>query len=359
MEDATPEAASSDTGSTSADTGSADTSTPVTDAGPIMISAPDDTWTWVNIPGAVCGNGSATGIGVNPHAGATHLLIYLQGGGACTTGDECWGASPVASNMTGYGATDFATDATKELSIFQRTSSLGNPWDDADLVFVPYCTGDLHIGTAMTSLTPTGGKPTPTYFYGGHNVDLDLASLALTYKGLTHVWLSGISAGGFGSYLNQDFAARAFPGIPLDIVDDSGPAVPIMVGGITVTVAEIPWGVQLPAGCPTCMSLVDVFNYDRKTYPMSKYAFLTYQTDAVLPSFFYPGVALSTSEPEFAMELQTFIMSFASDPNAHAFVAESTGHGVLIGEDTTADPYILPWLTEMATDSSMWANEMH
>jgi hypothetical protein len=239
------------------------------------------------------------------------------------------------------------------LSIFQRGSTVGNPWDDADLVFVPYCTGDLHVGTAMTSLTPTGGKPTPTYFYGGRNVDLDLASLALTYKGLTHIWLSGVSAGGFGSYLNQDVATRAFGGVPLDVVDDSGPAVQIMVEGITVTTSEIPWGVQLPAGCTTCMSLVDVFNYDRKTYPMSKYAFLTYQTDIVLPSFFM------VSDAQFAMELQTFITSFASDPNAHAYVdlAATGGHVVLA--DPTATQYVLPWLTQMVQDSPMWANEMH
>jgi len=206
---ATPDGGSSDTGAT--DSAAAE------DAAPIVINAPDDTWTWVDVPGARCGNGSATGIGVNPHAGATHLLIYLQGGGACFDATSCWGASPTASNMTGYAAADFANDPTKALALFQRTAA--NPWSDADLVFVPYCTGDIHVGSLMTSLT-VNNAPMATYFYGGHNVDADLASLALSYTGLTHIWLSGVSAGGFGSFLNQDFVARSFPMVPVDVIDD-------------------------------------------------------------------------------------------------------------------------------------------
>ena len=317
------------------------------DAAPIVLNTPADTWTWVDVPGAHCGDGSATGIGVNPHAGATHLLIYLQGGGACFDAASCWGANATASNMTGYGAADFANDVTKQLLIFQRGAAVGNPFADADLVFVPYCTGDIHIGSLLASLT-VNGAPKPTYFYGGRNVDVDLASLAISFKGLNHVWLSGVSAGGFGSFLNQDFVARAFPGVPVDMIDDSGPAV-----DLPAPVTVIPWGVRLPPACTGCTNLTEVFAFDRKTYPSSKYGLITYQTDTVLPSFF--GV----TEAQFATQIQTFVSSLASDPNAKAFVALSSGHVVLAEQDTTAVPFILPWLTKMANDDPTWANEQH
>ena len=45
--------------------------------------------------------------------------------------------------------------------------------------------------------------------------------------------------------------------------------------------------------------------------------------------------------------------------NAKAFVALSTGHVVLEELDTTAAPFILPWLTQMATGDPTWANEQH
>ena len=44
--------------------------------------------------------------------------------------------------------------------------------------------------------------------------------------------------------------------------------------------------------------------------------------------------------------------------DAKAFVALSTGHVVLEETDTAAVPYILPWLTKMATDDPTWSNEM-
>ncbi len=314
------------------------------DASVNLSGAPADIWTWVPVPGMACGNGSSTGIGLNPHAGATHLLVYLQGGGACFDATSCWGAQPTASNMTGYGATDFASDPTTGAEIFQRATA-GNPFKDATMVFVPYCTGDLHIGTAIASYS-VNGTATPTYFYGAHNVDTLSAVLASTYTGLARVFLSGVSAGGFGTFLNQDAVAHAFGSVRVDVLDDSGPA---LVGG-----AILPdWGARLPPACTTCTDANSIFLFTRKTYPNSRYGFMTFQTDTTLPLFF--GV----SDSAFATEIQTFVTSLASDPNAKAFVDSASGHVVLAETDATAAPYILPWLTQMATDDAGWATVTH
>jgi hypothetical protein len=315
--------------------------------GPVLAldEAPTDTWTWIPVPESKCGNGSPTGIGWNPHAGASHLLIYLQGGGACYDAESCWGAAPTASNMTGYGATDFASDPTLLASIFER-SNTGNPYHDANLVFVPYCTGDLHIGTAMVSYS-VSGVATPTYFNGANNVDTFVATLtaAAQAKTLSRVFLSGVSAGGFGSFLNQDAVARPF-GIRTDVIDDSGPA-------ITGTGIPGDWSARLPPACTTCVDANSVFLYMRKTYPESRYGLLTFQTDTVLPLFF------GETDQAFATLIQQFVSSLSSDPNAKAFVDTSSGHVVLEETDPVATPYILPWLTQMATDDPAWATVQH
>jgi hypothetical protein len=77
------------------------------------ISAPDDTWTWVDFPESRCASGTATGIGVNPHAGATQVMVFFEGGGWCSDGTTCWGTKPAAANLTGYDASNFASDSAK------------------------------------------------------------------------------------------------------------------------------------------------------------------------------------------------------------------------------------------------------
>jgi hypothetical protein len=316
------------------------------DSGPMPIVAPADTWTWIPIDGAVCGNGSPTGIGINPHAGATHLLFYMQGGGACYDGPTCFGTSPTASYMNGYGANDFKSELTVLALPFAR-SNMGNPFKDADYVFVPYCTGDLHAGATIANYM-LNGKPIQAYHHGGHNVDLALARLAATFTTLDRVWVLGASAGGFATVLNQDFAARAFGGIRVDVIDDSGPPIDFGFSDLPT-----PWGVRLPAGCTGCDSTHKVFLFDRATYPMSRYALLTYQTDTTLPNFYME------SQQKFAMQIASFITSLGPDKNAKAFEALSSGHVVLAEGDATAVPYILPWFTKMATDDPTWANEQH
>ncbi|MEM6289248.1 MAG: pectin acetylesterase-family hydrolase, partial [Bacteroidota bacterium] len=46
-------------------------------------------WTWIDVEGSVCRDGSATGIGVRLQDGADDLVIYLEGGGACFNGVTC------------------------------------------------------------------------------------------------------------------------------------------------------------------------------------------------------------------------------------------------------------------------------
>jgi hypothetical protein len=215
------------------------------------------------------------------------------------------------------------------------------------MVFVPYCTGDVHTGTAIANYT-VNGAPKPTYHYGGRNLDLFLKRLALTFTGLDRVWFLGVSAGGFGSFLNQDFVARAFNGIRVDVIDDSGPAIDNKVLGVPTQ-----WAPQVPPSCTTCFTASSIFAFDRKTYPETRYGLLTYQTDTELPKYY------QETPQAFSQQIATFITSLKPDPNAKAFVALSSGHVVLIEMDAKAAPYINPWLVKLANDDPSWSDEQH
>lgn len=177
------------------------------------ITAPPLTWTWVDFPNAKCRDGSSTGIGVSLNPASTKLVIYLQGGGACFNSQTC------AKNPSHFDATDFAKAGGA--GIADRTQA-ENPVKDWNMFFVPYCTGDIHIGN-----NPNGGGvagvPPNQRFVGYANLSEYLTRIIPTVPGATQVLLTGESAGGFGSLLNYVHVQSAFGDVPVTVIDDSGP----------------------------------------------------------------------------------------------------------------------------------------
>ena len=113
------------------------------------------------------------------------------------------------------------------------------------------------------------------------------------------------------------------------------------------------WGPQLPAACTACFTATDIFAFDRKTYPTSRYGLLTYQTDTELPMYY------GESDAAFAKQIVDVVASLKSDPNTQSFVALSSGHVVLIETDPAAASFIGPWLTQLTTDDPAWSSEQH
>jgi hypothetical protein len=307
------------------------------------ITAPNDTWTWVDFPDSKCASGSPTGIAVNPHAGATNLMIYMEGGGACTDATSCWGAAPTANNLAGYDSTTFATAPQRNYPILDR-SNTANPMSAMNMVYVPYCTGDMHDGTAEMDLQVSGATK-QTYFWGGKDMDMFLARLAPTFAGTKHVWSIGTSAGGFGSFLNFDRIARAF-GVRVDILDDSGPPIPAK-GGTDNAKIFATWGVVIPSGCSGCNSLRSIFDFDRATQPSSNYGFMSFASDTTISKDFGYTVA------EFPAVLQTFSDSLSADTHAFTFIVTNEASHV-VESDTTLQAQYFPWITQMVNDDAAW-----
>jgi Pectinacetylesterase len=200
-----------------------------TDSGTSDAPAPNTTpitgltagvWTWVPFPRAVCRDGSSTGIGVNLGT-SNHLMIFLEGGGACFNSATCGG------NPSSFSETDFNSRVATSLDevsvktgILNRTNA-ANPVKDWSFVYVPYCTGDFHAGKNVTPVRGVSGPP--QHFVGYVNVGLYLDRLVPTFHNATQVLLAGLSAGGFGAALNYAHVAEAFGATPVTLLDDSGP----------------------------------------------------------------------------------------------------------------------------------------
>lgn len=310
-----------------------------------IVASPDE-WTWIDFAASRCASGTPTGLGINPHAGSTDLVIYLQGGGQCTTGATCWGTSPTATFLDGYGADEFARFGPPAFALLDRASS-ANPLRAANMVFVPYCTGDLHAGTREIDLQ-AGGMTKPTYFWGGSDLDVFLKRLAPTFPDVRHVWLVGASAGGFGTFLSFDRVARAFGSARVDILDDSGP--PILASGATHNGDLAYWGYETPSSCAApCDTYAAVVTAARQQQPSSRIGYLLFAEDSTLWSrFHYPTIE------DYAGAIDAFTAGL-SDPNQAAFVVRNEQAHV-VESDHSLDAQDLPWIQAMVTDDPAWAS---
>lgn len=115
-------------------------------AGPVYaqgIGAPQSAAGWREIPveeDAACSQGTPFRFMVHPGS-ATHLFIYFQGGGACWSGENC----DVRGEPT-YDPLFNDEDHPARLSGIFELGRPENPLRDFTGVFVPYCTGDVHLG---------------------------------------------------------------------------------------------------------------------------------------------------------------------------------------------------------------------
>ena len=180
----------------------------------------DDTdgsqWEWQAIPGAICRDGSDTGLGIRLNPDSDKLMIWLQDGGACYDQDSC------DDNPSTFGATQFASwaSSTGETGVFDNTNE-ANPMQDWNFVMVPYCTGDVHAGSLPDGWVP--GLDDKQQFVGYTNMTLFLDKLGVDFADASAVFFSGSSAGGFGSIINYPHVAETFAPTPVIMLDDSGP----------------------------------------------------------------------------------------------------------------------------------------
>jgi Pectinacetylesterase len=106
-------------------------------------------------PDALCNDGTAGALYFRPAATKEETgrwLVVLAGGGTCGSGDDC--AQRWCSVGTNNGAfdmsTSYAPEGAKGIGILEpRPPAPGvNPYSDANLVLLQYCSSDFWMGTA-------------------------------------------------------------------------------------------------------------------------------------------------------------------------------------------------------------------
>lgn len=306
---------------------------------------PLETWSWLDVPGMVCGNGSQTGIAVNPSTRSQKLVILFEGGGGCWEAAACYGiVIPVtASHLDGFNATTFAQVRPQIFDssfMFQRTDP-ASLFHDATWVFVPYCTGDIHSGTRDNVYEALGQMRT-MHHRGGNNVDAML-SVVKNYPA-SEVFAMGISAGGFGIQLNWDRIAAVFPNVTTHAFADGSQMVPIE--GNRYGTMNAAWGARFPAGCNDCNHhFENVAALWRAAPPPhgGRFGLIDSLQDGTLSVFFGYNAA--------DMKTQSLIIGNAMTGTQAAFMVDDNSHTRLAqpATQTQAGVVLKPWV-------EAWAN---
>ena len=138
--------------------------------------------------GTVCSDGSVYSFYVHP-GDRRNLLIYFQGGGACWSGLTC------DPKSTLYRPNLNQVDPAKEHGIFDFANA-ENPFRDYSVVFVPYCTGDVHLGKRTVAYIP--GK-LEIHHNGFDNVMSALRWIFANVTSPQSIFVAGGSAGAMAS----------------------------------------------------------------------------------------------------------------------------------------------------------------
>ncbi|HVU01401.1 MAG TPA: pectin acetylesterase-family hydrolase [Polyangiaceae bacterium] len=295
---------------------------PLDDVGTTLNPPAPTGWTWYQIDGAVCRDGSPAGFFL--HKGTTDkLLWYLEGGGACISPGFCNSFNPANVNqaISGSGETvlgsAFGVVAVRQQpGIFESNvvhgifdwANAANPFKDWSMIYAPYCTGDAWFGAQPDGTVP--GVAAKQQFVGYLNMKKFVSRVVPTFQGkLSRVVLTGASAGGFGAALNFSMVQDAFGCTRVDVLDDSGPPfVDQYMPACMQKKWRTLWGFanSLPPDCAECNhadggGILNLADFLLAKHPVSKIALVSSMNDEVIRLFYSPGlkdcVNFDTADP--------------------------------------------------------------
>lgn len=316
-------------------------------------------WKWIPFADAICADGSSTGLAVSPGTG-DDLVVFLDGGGACWSFNTCELLNTAVDAR--YGPTQFATEIADYFdgSLLDR-EMLPPALAGATLVFVPYCTGDIHGGDAQTDYAAT--LISVTWRHRGHaNVMAYLKRLAATWPNPDKLVVAGSSAGGFGALANYEAFRWYYPTARGYLLDDSGPA---LVGSDLSSALRASWygswtlGASLDVFCPECRDDMSLgYLAISKEHPADRIALLSHIDDSVMATFLQVPTTFGSDLGQLAdvLEGTSNARVFLVPGYSHMLLTPLTANASSIASKSHDGVTLATWLSRMVSDDAAWAS---
>jgi hypothetical protein len=317
------------------------------------------------------------------------LLVYFQGGGAC------WDAFTCEIYPTYKQTVDPVSDNPGNLPIdpndptgfgFANFTNPDNPFYGWNVVFVPYCTGDVHWGDARY---PHEFRNSTT----GELIDV----FEIEHKGYVNsrvvekwtrehfvdpeqVFVTGSSAGAYGAIVNSlPLQENVYPSADFAVLGDAGNGV-ITQDFLENDISK--WGIEknLPAWIPglnrplTELNAADLWVESARFYPTHRFATYTTAYDGGTggqTGFFHvmrnPGNPLSwLNWWEDSCDWNAAMLDLNADAAARAenfryYVGSGSAHTMWgrprVYSDTTGGvPPLVDWVKAMIAGSDAWVD---
>ena len=271
--------------------------------------------------------------------GADDLMIYLQGGGSCTTA-LCRATETANPQIPAYG-------------VLNRDDT-DNPVADWNVVFSPYCDGSLHFGDADI---PDQNRK----HHGLRNVSAALDVARDKFPNPRRALLTGASAGGYATIWMTSLVRLIYPDAELFVFNDAGIAIsnPASPDGFRDVLGE--WGAQqfIPEDCDDCRStphLTAWMSWNLKHDPTLTQSMFSSYEDSVIA-----GTFLMLDPQIFKQELldQTAKVVDSAPDRAKRFLVEGTQHTAgNIHTTAVGELPIAQWLEQMIERDEAWDNQL-
>jgi hypothetical protein len=154
----------------------------------------------------ICSLGTDYQFYVRP-ADPEKLLVFFQGGGACWFAEIC---NPGESMTYDPSVESDDNPANAPDGIFALDNP-ENPFADYSMVFVPYCTADVHLGDAVTTYELEDGTEIPIFHNGFLNASTVLDWVYANFDAPETIFAAGSSAGAIPSPFYAGIFADHYP----------------------------------------------------------------------------------------------------------------------------------------------------
>lgn len=312
----------------------------------------------VNVPGAVCGDGSQSFVNVIDRS-SPDLFIAVHGGGACWDAMSC-GCDPKTSSCNGTLLARNLSRPDPESQIHPWSTNSDSPVGGFNVVEVPYCTGDLLTGTRRT--TYSKDKTFTVLHTGQNSLKLSLQYARKRFPNVKRVLLMGTSAGGYGVTAAVPFIASVFGTAETFVIaDSSAPFLPPHMSKESLQKIYDAWGSKagfhpgITSGPDGIVDFVDIIRFNSLNYPKIRYGLDSASSDAVIGAFF----PLLGSSPVRAVAgcLNAAEAQMDLTPQTKYYIIPGMLHGISEwpADMTASNGWLyMDWVRAMISGSQSW-----
>jgi hypothetical protein len=257
------------------------------------------------------------------------MAVSFEGGGACWDQKACLGEGKLgAANPNGIPV-DYMQSPNVAHGLVTPFTARNDPAQTVqtqswNLVFFPYCTGDVHAGSKVAVYADAyPATPRVEYHRGQANVSAAAQWLRANLGQPAKLLLTGFSAGGVGATVTYPLVRDALqPTGNVTLLADSGPLMQAPRSGSPAQYPSLPlhntiraaWGLDEADGLVTRFSSGLLVGFDPNnlgsvsgalalTYPGDRFGYMLFTRDSNFSAFsyekFYPDIANAPNQSAY------------------------------------------------------------